>query len=300
MEATPRNLTPPLSSNGTYRSPKRKRETDYTTSFSPCSVRLKTDLPIHQVSARDSSPRTGVARQLQGLDLRTEELPSISKLDFNEIRGVGEESSDTVPSEELGGQVVRGCELSLGQPVQLPPPDQDDVKNRDQFKDQGSADAPLSSARFSRPSSPIADCLPSPKSIRPPATTTPHSPPKTPPLPPLEAHAPCYPSPPPTSLIWLDSEITGHEPTDPSDDGYGINGIGFRPTPALAYQRAQKRKQQVKEWKEREGREARGRRIERRRGQAGRSEEDRDARKDESVGMEPESGQERKVRFVEG
>jgi hypothetical protein len=66
-------------------------------------------------------------------------------------------------------------------------------------------------------------------------------------------------------LTWHDSEITGHNPTDPSDDGYGINGIGFRPTPAIAWARSQKRKQQLADYRNREAREARQRRSERRR-----------------------------------
>ncbi|KAL6240082.1 hypothetical protein BDW75DRAFT_2437 [Aspergillus navahoensis] len=65
-------------------------------------------------------------------------------------------------------------------------------------------------------------------------------------------------------LTWSDSEITGHNPTDPDDDGYGINGIGFKPTAAIAWARSQKRKKQVAEWKNREAREARERRRERR------------------------------------
>ncbi|RAO65305.1 uncharacterized protein BHQ10_001317 [Talaromyces amestolkiae] len=79
-------------------------------------------------------------------------------------------------------------------------------------------------------------------------------------------------SPPPddsailTSLTWDDSEITGHDPTDPNDDGYGINGIGFRPTAAIAWARSQQRQKQVAEWKNREAREARERRRERREG----------------------------------
>ncbi|KAL4908058.1 hypothetical protein BDW74DRAFT_115372 [Aspergillus multicolor] len=76
------------------------------------------------------------------------------------------------------------------------------------------------------------------------------------------------PSPPGTKvedlLTWSDSEITGHNPTDPDDDGYGINGIGFKPTAAIAWARSQKRKKQVAEWKNREAREARERRRERR------------------------------------
>lgn len=76
------------------------------------------------------------------------------------------------------------------------------------------------------------------------------------------------PSPPLSTLTWHDSEITGHlvDPSkDPDDDGTGLNGIGFRPTPALAYVRAQKRRQQILDWKAREAREARAKRSERRR-----------------------------------
>lgn len=76
------------------------------------------------------------------------------------------------------------------------------------------------------------------------------------------------PSPPPATLTWQDSEITGHlvDPsTDPDDDGTGINGIGFKPTPAIAWARAQKRRQQVMEWRARETKEARAKRSERRR-----------------------------------
>ena len=63
-------------------------------------------------------------------------------------------------------------------------------------------------------------------------------------------------------------ETTDHEPDeevlDPDDDGTGINGIGFKPTPAMAWQRTQKRKQQIQEWRAREAREARQKRSERR------------------------------------
>jgi hypothetical protein len=65
---------------------------------------------------------------------------------------------------------------------------------------------------------------------------------------------------------WHDDEITGHNPSDPEDDGEGINGVGFKPTAAEAYARAQKRKSQMADYKSREAREARARRSERRRG----------------------------------
>ncbi|EXJ57984.1 hypothetical protein A1O7_05407 [Cladophialophora yegresii CBS 114405] len=64
--------------------------------------------------------------------------------------------------------------------------------------------------------------------------------------------------------FWHDSEITGHDPDDPDDDGYGINGIGFRPTAAIAWTRSQQRKRQLTECKNREAREARQQRSERR------------------------------------
>jgi hypothetical protein len=76
------------------------------------------------------------------------------------------------------------------------------------------------------------------------------------------------PSPPPSALTWHDSEITGHlanPSTDPDDDGTGMNGIGFKPTPAMAYARSQKRRQQLNDWKARETREARAKRHDRRR-----------------------------------
>ncbi|KAF2033243.1 hypothetical protein EK21DRAFT_59074 [Setomelanomma holmii] len=76
------------------------------------------------------------------------------------------------------------------------------------------------------------------------------------------------PSPPLSALTWRDSEITGHlaDPsTNPDDDGTGLNGIGFKPTPAIAYARSQKRRQQLNEWKARETREARAKRHDRRR-----------------------------------
>ena len=74
-------------------------------------------------------------------------------------------------------------------------------------------------------------------------------------------------SPPPLSptLWWHDEEITGHNPNDPTDDGYGINGVGFLPTPAIADARAERRRKQIAEWKNREAREARQKRGDRRR-----------------------------------
>jgi hypothetical protein len=66
-------------------------------------------------------------------------------------------------------------------------------------------------------------------------------------------------------MTWQDDEITGHLMLDSDDDGTGINGIGFRPTPSIARQRAAQRRRQVQEWKLRQNMEERERRAERRR-----------------------------------
>jgi len=78
------------------------------------------------------------------------------------------------------------------------------------------------------------------------------------------------PSSSPSALTWQDDEITGHEiDASADDDGEGINGIGFKPTAAMAEARSARRKQQVDQWRAREAREARARRIEKRKGIGG-------------------------------
>ncbi|KAJ4290912.1 hypothetical protein N0V90_010108 [Kalmusia sp. IMI 367209] len=108
------------------------------------------------------------------------------------------------------------------------------------------------------------------------------------------------PSPPLSALTWQDSEITGHlaDPTkDPDDDGTGLNGIGFRPTPAIAYVRAQKRRQQILDWKAREARDARAKRSERRRrGIGGRSSREQTVERD--VPATPSVDVRRSVKFA--
>lgn len=83
------------------------------------------------------------------------------------------------------------------------------------------------------------------------------------------------------SLTWHEDEITIYDPDDEDDDGTGINGVGFKPTPALAHMRALKRQQQMAEYRKREESEARSRRSQRRRdgSSAGRHEEKLAARR---------------------
>lgn len=89
------------------------------------------------------------------------------------------------------------------------------------------------------------------------------------------------------ALTWHDDEITGHDPSDPEDDGEGINGIGFKPTAAEAYARTQIRKKAMAEYKHREAQEARKIRSERRRG----ADKEKAAKEAETAA--------RKVRFME-
>jgi hypothetical protein len=91
------------------------------------------------------------------------------------------------------------------------------------------------------------------------------------------------------SLTWHEDEITIYDPNDKDDDGTGINGIGFKPTPALAHARVMKRRQQMAEYRKREENEARNKRSQRRRGEAAAS-----ARRDHK------SPPSRKVRFTDG
>lgn len=91
------------------------------------------------------------------------------------------------------------------------------------------------------------------------------------------------------ALTWHEDEITVYDPEDEDDDGVGINGIGFKPTPAIAYARTVKRRQQLAEYKKREEREARARRNLRRRGDAERP----------MPSLESKDATARKVRFTE-
>ncbi|KAI9830415.1 MAG: hypothetical protein M1826_004838 [Phylliscum demangeonii] len=67
--------------------------------------------------------------------------------------------------------------------------------------------------------------------------------------------------------VRKDHEITGHRRDGPDDDGEGLDGVGFIPTPAVAYARTERRRKQIQEYRSREAREARRLRSERRRGE---------------------------------
>lgn len=251
-------ISPP--SPSIYASPKRKRDSSDSVrsspTFSPDLSRARANLPDYPFPdssdkgdcGKARSPQSAVVSQFKDLELRE---PVVRQLAFFNDGGRArkrfaqmasfEEFEDAIPSQASGDGNTGGPHAELtSQSTSLDPGY--DTCPQDRSNLAGSADrqdgahAPvegLSSIRErprARKGSPTLDG-----------------------------------DPEENPLTWHDSEITGHNPTDPNDDGYGINGIGFKPTAAIAWARSQRRKQQVADYKNREGREARQRRSERRR-----------------------------------
>lgn len=240
-----------------------------------------------EVNEEGQSPRTVVAKRLGLLEVRDFEVPGLS------FRFVGGEDAGGEEKERKKARLEGFEDVSSTTTTHT---------ERDGFS-PGTVGGPgwLSSLSF-RDKTDSGDMVEIPETPQPPAPSS-HS--KRPPPPsstsPLTlkfdttsrsstTHEPSSSANdilPNSDLTWHDSEITGHLALDPDDDGYGVNGIGFRPTPAMAYARSQRRRQQILEWKNRESREARSRRAEeRRRGM-----------KIGGGGAEGEKG--RAVRFVE-
>ncbi|KAJ5616311.1 hypothetical protein N7537_001425 [Penicillium hordei] len=234
-------------------SPKRKREPSesdcYSPSASPTSIASIDS--FEEVSLRNEdelesySPHTAVAGRFGELAIRGDLLSDPGTLTFNPRRG------------SLALPALEACE-----------PDSHELNNMPEAPPATSSEpGDRQALQFEPPATQSPTSLPNSPSRKKPATLSrkhlnPSSPSKrkqrlSPPL----ADTPFDEDP----LVWHDSEITGHNPSDPTDDGYGINGIGFKPTASIAWERSQKRQKQVAEWKNREAREARERRRERRR-----------------------------------
>lgn len=233
-------------------SPKRKREPSesdyYSPSASPASIASIDS--FEEVSLRDEgelesySPRTAVVGRFGELAIRGDLVSDPRTLTVN-------------PRGSLALPAPEACE-----------PDSHELKNMpDALPATSSEPGDRQALQFEPPATQDQTPLPNSPSKKKSANfsrkhVNPSSPSKrkqrlSPPL----ADTPSEEDP----LVWHDSEITGHNPSDPTDDGYGINGIGFKPTASIAWERSQKRKKQVAEWKNREAREARERRRERRR-----------------------------------
>jgi hypothetical protein len=231
-----------------YRSPKRKRTSDsthYRPVVSPTLTRIATNLqefPIVRNNAvsdpvdrtGDGSPRTCMAVQLHGLDLQQDA-----------VGGVRHTSKRLAQmSDECGGHrtgyyhpVVHEHSIHSESPSPLQSLEDTEPSSTDALQHP--------SAAFTFEAGKLPFNVEQSQMRR-----------KSPPL---------DGNPEDNPMTWHESEITGHDPNDPNDDGYGINGIGYKPTPAQAWARSQRRKQQLAEYKSREAREARQRRSERRR-----------------------------------
>ncbi|KAI4143747.1 MAG: hypothetical protein L6R39_004465 [Caloplaca ligustica] len=251
-------------------SPKRKRDTDDSAdlALAPSPTRLRTTdlparaaLPDYKING-SLSPRTTVARHLQNLNLTG------YGFDFEKIM---EKSIISCTIADSQSPDFSSSQESIGSSVSLP-----------------------INPSTSNTTLPMLDCTSKPKDLPLEIPETPRLQPTTT-LSPVPSPIPRSKSPPPQNLWWADTEITGHDPTDPADDGYGINGVGFLPTPAMASARAERRKRQVTEWKNREAKEARQRRSEARRRRD--FEMNDESRRVSEGGLG--GGQQRRVRFLE-
>lgn len=261
-----------------FTSPKRKRDCDDSLPLRPPS-KLKLDPTSSESAAEEArqpeSPRGKVARQFQKLRLLGDEQGRVGRgrRGRNQDQEPAEAetnhepdllSTGTVSAEELSEERATGSETALDTVDNAQPPnassepalavsvsqDTSPSKPHKKKKMTGSRRTEQVRDRQNPPSEPDPD-----DNLR--------------------------------LFTWQDDEITGHEMNDPDDDGEGINGIGFIPTPAMARARTEKRRQQIQEYKSREANEARRIRSERRR----------------AAGLKkPDSGNEgesRKVRFAE-
>ncbi|KAL6721058.1 hypothetical protein ACLMJK_000158 [Lecanora helva] len=235
--------------SNTYLSPKRKRDDeDPYLSEAPSPLRLRTtNLPIRELIEEEitnkGSPRTTVAGHLQGLDLEAKN--DIPQLDFNHSI-----KPQTCKSELIASTFSPNILLpNQTEKEPFTPPPSSHGPSPTTFTANSGNNLP--NLPLEIPETPRLRPVTSPS---PPPSVTRSKPPKSPPT--------VFPA---QALWWSDTEITGHDPKDPTDDGYGINGIGFLPTPAIANARVERRKKQVAEWKAREAREARQKRSDRRR-----------------------------------
>ncbi|CAF9913744.1 MAG: hypothetical protein GOMPHAMPRED_008014 [Gomphillus americanus] len=254
-------------------SPKRKRDYDSDSDKSDhgnSAVRLRTELPSRprvEESLSPTSPRTKVSRQLHDLKLNKPDLAFTAPLiAFGQTEQSNIDSSGTWNTSSPPTEFESEGSITIENPSHIQAfPSTPTLRPISVIEPIPLSPMPLPS--------PLPDSSSETKLIR----TSPYTS-----TPPRKRSI----SPRRTDLTWSPSEITGgHDLDDSADDGQGINGIGFKPTPAIAYARSQRRKQQVAEWKTREAKEARQRRMDRRRKM--------------SVGSPSQSSPGRRVRFVD-
>ncbi|MCJ1449539.1 MAG: hypothetical protein MMC23_010059 [Stictis urceolatum] len=301
----------PEKNKATISSPKRKRsaaddeeeEWDMR-DVSRTPLHLRTELPCSEV--HDSSPRTKMSNQLQTLNIRSD--VQVSQLSFRHrtlhSRVKSPTGSEVDQSQLLEPENNAGLVRLFGPSAptfEIPKaamnssPDQHSITSAADLVPLGPSSTPSTPELR-----PTASPRSAPRTISPlttngkadgdlPSSPTTISHNVLPAAPSCRSPSPAVTSP--SCLVWKDDEITGHKASDPQDDGYGINGIGFRPTPAMAQARHMKRKRQVAGWRSREAREARISRAERRSG--------RGTDMNTGFGTRNEE-QSRRVRFLEG
>ena len=244
-------------------SPKRKRDQDSDSDYdfnrpraSPMRFRTEVKLPTRPRIDDDSapsSPRSSVSQQLHALKLDKPDLAFSTPIaafgkDQSSADSSGSWNTSSPPTDQELEFLVR---------LESPTPSSPRMSRLGSIQTPTSRAEPPTTPPRSIQSATGQKSIASPRLRSPPPPSTPPS---------NQGYTSSSPSPLPQKVLtWSPSEITGHNPTDPTDDGYGINGVGFRPTPAIAQARSQRRKQQVAEWKSREAREARQKRIDRRR-----------------------------------
>lgn len=259
---TSSHLNPAMMPTGTprYFSPKRKREPSESDYYSPSASPTSTVsvISLQESRIRDEtepgrrSPRAVVAGRFKDLAIRGEHFPDRrgSNRDLQQPRTLQSEQATCVSDSHDRDF------LSLAEPLQAHSGEPNDAQNHQTGSD---------SATNHMPDNALVTHISTPSKKR----STPSLHKKCDLASPSQGRKQRL-SPPPSDVplddpfTWHDHEITGHNPTDPTDDGYGINGVGFKPTAAIAWARSQKRQRQVAEWKSREAREAREKRRERR------------------------------------
>jgi hypothetical protein len=262
-------------------SPKRKHDgamTNWPRGNTPPTLRL--DVP--EINASDAyylsegkcdSPRSRVAERLQALDIDRAEAEA-EDAPRKRVKTVVEPEPDfpasKIPRLDVTPKQPPRPRFDLAQ--HQPGADLEIAETPGCRPEVTRSSAPSPLAKRSDPSmpnhiSPIVRITPKRmRSPPPPLTTSPSPPTRTTNGPNLSPNS-SQSSAGETDTTWQDSEITGHEiHAALGDDGEGINGIGFRPTPAIAQARSQKRKHQLSEWRAREAKEARQRRYEKRQG----------------------------------
>lgn len=241
------------------KSPKRKRDdadSPYTSSPAPSSLLVRNLHETHSIDKDDqdrNSPRTDVAGYLCELEIHEDAwgpeskrriIAADGKLPLHSHTGKDRYTLPIVGDERHGNQSPK-LHTNPGEPINHSP----------QRKKGKVSTSPATSPKAKHDSNPQLD--PRRRSKSPPLNSNPEENPFT----------------------WSDSEITGHLGTDPDDDGDGINGLGFKPTPAEAWARSEKRKKQIAEWKSREARDARQLRREKRDSAVGATSESSPAKK---------------------